>query len=288
MREKKGDTMNYVITGILAVLILVAVFYLIFGTKLLSFFGFLPNLNTTVDVVGQKALVRYDISDGKVMYYDGTEWSEFVKLTLKDKNVVKTDSLKKDFEKYYYEEKREGRSIKIGMNLINLLNLVNGYNGDKVVDKEDLEFLKGYNSLGNLDLFADAIYVPGSVSKGYRENLGIILETSGENFNNGDIKFWLRIADGGKGGGAGFILSSNKMKLVYLDEQNNYKTSEFENYGKTFVLDAYNGMKKWRDSIFGQTIKVSYEKGEGIYCAELNRDKFIIIDLNKIAAEGIC
>ncbi len=100
MREKKGDVhISYIITGIIAVTILVIValsVYWFYSGKAAPFFQWL-GLNRTVEVQEGIEILRYDLESDKVQYYDGTQWLDFGKeLRLGDK-VLNYELVRKDF-----------------------------------------------------------------------------------------------------------------------------------------------------------------------------------------------
>lgn len=104
-------TINNLIKGIIFGVVLVVV---ILGTtslhgKQIKFFDWIPSFgNQSVEKVDVDMILRYDLIDGDVMYYDGTEWVWFEgKSVGVGGSELKYGDVKGDFEKYYWGGERE-------------------------------------------------------------------------------------------------------------------------------------------------------------------------------------
>jgi len=104
--KKKGDIpVSYVIGAVIVVFVLVIVIFglaKIFGFDIINFFRNLPDLNRTVTPDEGPEKLRYDLGNGKVQYYDGTQWVDFENDLGFSERIVNYDSLKKGFEDYLF------------------------------------------------------------------------------------------------------------------------------------------------------------------------------------------
>lgn len=289
MINKKGDSTIYLIGGVIAVFVLLILFYFLFseGGRFVNFFNFIPGFNKSIQGAKGVEIFRYDISNRGVEYYDGTKWIGFEKEGgVKLQNYeVDYKRLKNDFEKYYYDfGKRDNKPIPLDQNLVNILTLVNYYNKD-TISEENFDYLRTFNQLGVLSLKPYEFYVPKEIGSGYNEDSGISLQNT-ENLKDklGEVSFIL-VNDNLRGPGVSFILSlDNKFMITYFDSKSHYFIKEISFYGGTSsLLNIFSSIKKWRDGIFDKPMYVGVIKGH--VCAKKYDNKFIVIDLAKKVGE---
>lgn len=94
---------SYLIAGILAVLVLVAVVLLIasfFGGKAIPFFDWLPDFKRTSKVEVTSTILRYDLQEEKVQHWDGTQWADLQERMKLGKYEVYAPSLVSSFSEY--------------------------------------------------------------------------------------------------------------------------------------------------------------------------------------------
>lgn len=282
MKFKKGDiSIVYVITGAIAVVVLVVVFAFLFSFftgRAFIFANLIPEFNNTGKIVEGSALIRYDISNRKVQYYDNVAWNDFfdskhendgeVKL---DKKVIYYTLAQFEFEKYYYNvEKRTGEDISLDVLGIYVLK-------DLGLDKLDSNYINGEGRFNvHLDAKVAKVFNPkefGSVTINLKQ-------VNTNNFVPG--YFTLIIYDELKYSYAGLQAANEggfgeKEKTVDI-------TSNNEAFSK-----MTEGAKKWRDSIFVYPVELTIWTGAkneprpsaSYFCAKIFDKKFIVIDLNK-------
>ncbi|MBI2632233.1 hypothetical protein HYW75_04470 [Candidatus Pacearchaeota archaeon] len=109
---KKGEMSLPVILSMIVaifVLVLVGIFIYDVGTgKAIPFAKYLPDFMTKKDKVEGMEILRYQIIEDKVQYYDGTNWLDFKdgKVELEEKILTQSE-VTEDFIKYYFYNKRE-------------------------------------------------------------------------------------------------------------------------------------------------------------------------------------
>ena len=293
---KKGElSISKIVTAILAVVVLLVVLSStgnLFG-KQINFFKLLPGFNNENKTFENLEIFRYDITNGDVMYFDGTNWNEFEgELRAGDKKVS-YDKIRKDFENWYYFTKRSGVfEIEQGVSLVSFLNLVNGYNSNIVkIDKN----LEDYSKiLGALNLNIYEVYASSGIATGYDKNVGFIFEKVGSascsNCKIGDIRFQITNKDFSRGSPISFVLS--------LDNSFNILNSDNKQFDKIIVKGdlltrMFNFIKNWRDIIFSKPIGVNYVIDDSgvfqYFCGKLTDNRYFIIDLNKgVDSDATC
>lgn len=284
---KKGEIeISHLIGGVIAVAILIIVVFGVYGFytgKAYAFFDFLPGFNSTKEGVKGIEILRYDIFNGKVEYYDGIDWNGFSGKMVKfgDKKI-NYDDMKNTFENFYYKSDRGKKIIELNLPLNNILivsgvgeadrnKLVSSY-GNPVVDAKIVNF---YNP-------SFSYFEPKS-------ELGF--KRSTEDNGNGEVEALL-VKDNGNGAGALFFLGiDNSFRIGYFigDE---IKYGRLEVKERSYLADIFNGMKEWRDSVFKKPILISYgiDKGNesASYCIEVKDKIYLVVDLNKKASGGDC
>lgn len=117
MKDRRGeaDGISAFIVAIIAISVLSIVglgYYLYQSDTIRNIDNLIPGFNLTQQEIEKFEIVRYDIVDDKVQWYDGTEWQEFQsdKIRLGSKSVS-GNSLRNRFQNYWYGE-REAISIK--------------------------------------------------------------------------------------------------------------------------------------------------------------------------------
>ncbi len=287
----KGDIrISYLIGGIVAIFVLFVVgfgAYSFFSGKAIPFFDFLPGFNRTVERVSGIEILRYDIIDEKVQYYDKAYWRDFEgEVFLGDKRV-KYGDVKRDFERFYYESKRENNLIEIEQrfSLIGILDLVNSYNNNIIlIDKNLQDWSRVLGS--SLNLKSYKIYVPDGVSIGYRRDLELSFARFGsigcEKCKSGDVEFQLMNKELSRGSPISFVLGlDDTFSILYSDIKQLSKI----NVKEDLLNRIFNGMMNWRESVFDKPIRISYSEDDiGIvnhFCSELRDKRYIVVDLSK-------
>ena len=253
-----------------------------FGSKVFTFFDFLPDFNRTAAKVDNIEILRYDIIKGEVNYYDGTNWNSFSEVSLRDK-TAKYENAKRDFEKFYYESKRESGTIEIvqAISLINVLDLVNAQNSNAVkIDKNLQDFSK---FLGSLKLKSYTFYVPAGILTGYRKDLDFFLASPGtsgcKECQSGEFSFQIMNKDLSRGSPIYFVLGlGNEFSVLYTEKTRINSKGEL-------LTDIFNKMRNWRDSIFAKPISFNYKtNGADItnhFCTKITDNRYMVIDLSK-------
>src|SRR3989338_619137 len=99
-----GKLLGWIIAAVILVLVGMFIYYFYSGTAN-PFFQFLPNFGGQKAVEGVQVL-RYDIVNDKVEYYDGNKWIDFKQgaAELESKKVNYADALK-NFQDYFYQSR---------------------------------------------------------------------------------------------------------------------------------------------------------------------------------------
>jgi len=281
---KKGDIrISYVIGGVVAVFVLVAVIYFLAnsGGNLSKYIDWIiPRKNETKGGVAGIEIFRYDIAGGNAGHYDGTKWMAFEEITVGGKKV-NAGSLKKDFESYYFGE-REKIVALLDTRLTDILTAINYYNKN-LIDEDAINYNLERVKLRNIDKLS---LINFNIFR-YAE------KKDAGNINAGDVEFLLvKSEDIGEGPGIRFILNqNNRLKISYYkDSSTNYEIKEILSYkGSTILTNIFSIMEKWRDGVFEKPIFVNYIKKEGKeekscsgeYSAALKDDRYIVVDLGK-------
>lgn len=119
IKNKKGAGVEVItiLAVVIAVLAIVGLgYYLQYSgnTKFLE--NILPNFGTEKPIIESIEVIRYDLYEDRVEYFDGEQWIAFTKgEKIFENKVVKEEGLKSDFrDNYYYDPKiRESFAINI-------------------------------------------------------------------------------------------------------------------------------------------------------------------------------
>ena len=127
MTNKKAElNITYVVGGVIAAFVLVLALFLVFspGSSFTKYFSWLPSFNKTIEPVKSIEYIRYDLSNQKISYYDGTTWIPFDKdqVILGEKTIQYSSALE-DFQNYYLSERLQ-KTILIDYRLNDFLNLI--------------------------------------------------------------------------------------------------------------------------------------------------------------------
>ncbi len=274
---------DFRIEPLVAISIAIAVFaiagfggYLILNDKI-SFFDFLPNFNVTKDPQKDIEIVRYEILNGKIEYYDGINWFEFNEderiLGSKILNIIE---LEKNLNSYWLgwegsyestgipyseifsERGLRERSIKTKSGVYNLGIKGFVYNGDFYSGKGE-QFVR--------------FSVEGRPTV-YRLSLRNELYSEKENYNpnvkNVDRQLYRLFVDDELEGS----LTPQKDKDLY------------EQFGMPII--------EWRDEIIKVPISINYKdeksgsEQRGYYCVKKIMD-YIVVDLSKsVGRNEVC
>ena len=285
---KKGEiSIQQIVVAIIALVVLLVVFSstgILFGREI-NIFKLLPNFGADNKTVENVEIFRYDISNGNVMYYDGTSWSEFSGEIRAGDKKVNYSELKKNFENQYYG-KRENDIMEIeqGLFLISVLTSVNSHNNNIIEIDKNLEDTSKF--LGALNLKIYEVYTLEEIASGYNKDLGFSFEKAGsfrcEKCKIGDMRFQLMNRDMSRGSPISFVLNlDDSVGLYYSDEE---QFSKIVIKGD-LLTRIFNHMKNWRDGVLKKPIGVNYMLDDsGVYqyfCGELRDKRYIIIDLSK-------
>ncbi len=294
----KGDIrISHLIGGIVAIFVLVVVIWGLssfFGGQAFAFFDFIPGFNRSVGKVVGIEILRYDIGNAKVEYYDGTRWNNLDREVFLGDKKVKYEDVKRNFESFYYGTKRENNLIEIeqSISLIGVLNLVNGYNNNVIkIDKNLEDWSK---SLGVLSFKSFVIYVPAGIATGYNKNLDVIFQRVGSvscrECKSGDVRFQFMNRELSRGSPISFILGlGDQTKIMYADAK---KLASIDVKGD-FLTRMFNYMKDWRNSVFKKPIGINYVLDESgvlqYFCSELRDKRYIVVELSKgVNSDATC
>jgi len=290
---KKGDIrISYVIGGVVAVFVLVAVIYFLAnsGGNLSKYIDWIiPRKNETKGGVAGIEIFRYDIAGGNAGYYDGTKWMVFEEIIVGGKKI-NAESLKKDFENYYFGERKES-IIPIGYLLSNFYQIIKDKSG-KSLPQEAVDYLieKSVGETGKKESELKVNAIIGGEDISSSGNVAINLaDEEGKIINNAGY-FNLRLDNTLEFHYTYFFYDSNL-------EKNQKKESIELSYSEgSKIADISNGAKKWRDSVLEKPIFVNYIRKEGKvekscsgqYAAMLKDNKYIVVDLGKLVGEEKC
>ena len=289
---KRGELNVWVIIGMaLLVIVLVIVIWGILPRfdYANTIFKWLPNFGFDNKTVENLEIFRYDISNGNVMYYDGTNWNGFDgELRAGDKKV-NYNTLKKNFENHYYFTKR-GNAFEIeqGVSLIGVLNLVNSYNNNVIEIEKNLEDSSKF--LGALNLKSYEIYVPNDIVSGDVKDLELALSHIGkincEKCKIGDVRFQLMNRDMSRGSPINFVLGlDDRVSVLYTLYNGDDKPNKILIKGD-LLTRMFNYMKEWRNSVFSKPFRINYMTNDDAevtnhFCGQFGDNKYIIVDLSK-------
>ncbi len=295
---KKGDVeISHLIGGVIAVAVLIIVIFGVYGfyTGTYAFADFIPGFNSTKEGVKGIEILKYDILEDEVFYYDGNKWIGFKGKTIKlgDKEI-KYDNIQKNFRDFYYKSNRGSGVIELNRPLSNILILVNS-NNNGLIDEDSFNKLTAVNPI--VGARASDIFVPYGIKAEYKENEDIFLKSVGEGYRIGDIAFILlsnddlkkKTRDLGRAPGVSFVLSADDRFWISYSSDIGVQTKQLSNIKGELLNEIYNKMKEWRDGIFKRPIYINYTTKNGgqsnYYCGELKDKKEIIVYLTKVAGK---
>lgn len=286
---KRGNATWVLIGGCIAVAIFVIVLFgggKVFTDQSKFFKWIFPKFDDKKNITNIE-IIRYDISNGEVKYYDGTNWYGFKDATLGNKKV-NSNILRRDFERFYFENEREKNSFELNQYYWNVMSLTSAHNGD-FIDARDLTFFQNFNDNGKVIIISDEFYFPenSGIREGFRKDLEFSLSKKEGKYKSGDADFLIVFSDRKLGPGASFILGiDNSLAVEYYDRNGRLQRRDRLSYYRSDLLKGIiNSIKEWRDSVFKKPGVFEFEIDEGEYkqyfCTRVADNRYIVVDLSK-------
>jgi hypothetical protein len=264
IKNKKGEEARPVpalVLVIIAAIVLIIVYLFLFGPgqDLLQKIGIIvPTLNSTKQPAESVQLLRYDIQEDEVKFYDGINWLTFSSDTIKLGNIEISETMfKEDISiNYWY---KTGSREKIWIEL-----------SDKI--RKEIR--------------------PKEASK-FDGFVASVIQNEGYNTKKGDIRMILANQENSQtfgtiyyGNDEKMILETGEIDTTLIDEPE--EPTEIKKGSKAYELLSPK-LETWRDSVLKKPVTISYNKGDSSkYCVEEFDNRYLVIDLSKPTLETTC
>ncbi len=229
-----------------------------------------PDLNHTTNLSQESEIIRYNITNNKVEWFDNTHFWEFDKngeASFNDK-VLKEAQIKEDLtENYYYNSALRDRNKWITLGPRENVLIYDA--------KDQKEFIKASSKTPpQLDLFLTGIQYPsGDIDSFLRSK------------NREDRKYYGEI-----------ILKGDNLELIKLNynfeglNENSKKNIEKSSELYKLIVPQLNN---WRFSILSKPVQLHYKEDNvdtsNYFCVAFYNPNYLRIDLSKpVSAEQIC
>ena len=273
MKNKKAaaTTINEIVFVLIAFFILVIIIgsIIFFGgnsTKILSWI--IPNFNKTIEPVKTIEIIRYEIENAALSFYDGTQWITFEKgqVTLGQKQIIYQSALE-DFQNYYLQE-REQKIIPLNYKLDLFLKEIVDEKGKHLEDNE-ISYItkKALEELKQTDIKINALINKDSISAQGNIPINLVEKQTNKLISKAHL----------------VLYSNDYLELNYLFRRDFLGEADRKigasSTNSIAVENIFNAAKEWRDSIYKKPIKIRFNKEEGNFCAELKDNKDIVVNL---------
>jgi hypothetical protein len=296
MINKKGEEARpsgAIVLALIAAFVLIVVYLFLFGPfrSILENAGFLiPTLNASQPLAENIQLLRYDISEDEVKYYDGTKWHLFGADVVKlgDKKLSETTMLEDFTNGYYYNKGKREQDVVIESKV-------------RIFDDEEDE---KFSEAGKIPpLLYDALIFRTvrqpdvtPTDKDWTEfaaNFIYPIFDPEELFERGDVEAFI-ISQ------AGYQKGDNKVygNLAYgLDKKMRIRKINFDLEGPRLEVDPILPsedlyritaplLEEWRDSVLKEPITINYNDDESnTYCVEKFDNKYLVVNLKEPKTE---
>ncbi|MBI2451657.1 hypothetical protein HYV50_01100 [Candidatus Pacearchaeota archaeon] len=265
MNKKAQEDSRTSIFPILLVVFLLAVLIIFLGIKgsdildrLKNFIpGFRPQNATTESI----EIIRYDIENNNMQYYDGLSWLDFQNEISLENKKLNHNSLIADFSDNYYGKTRQKERVSISQETLK-------------------EFYKNnYNSLPVLDayIFNMVQYTSDSPKDFSKRGDVYAILISKIGFGKDDNKIYGELT----------LNANNELKIRTINNDLSSLMLYFSRIQQTSELykATVPKMAEWRDSVLKKPIKINYKENEqstsNYFCAEKKDNKFLVVYLDK-------
>ncbi len=261
--NKKAFEIRTVFIGIVLAMFIIALFFLFItgaGRDLLIRTGVIvPTLNASTTLILDSEIIRYDISQDKVQWYDSVNFWDFDKngQASFNKKTLQDATIKNDFMNYYYNH-----TIRDNNKWVNLGSKENILIYDSTDNKEFARI--SFKTPPQLNLFLIGLQYPsGDVDSVLRSK------------NTEDRKVYGEM-----------ILKGNSLELIKINynfEGLNYDSKKTMGQSNELYKLIVPQLNTWRFSILSKPIKISYKENNldtsNYFCVSFYNPSYLKVDL---------